>query len=150
MTVQILVYGTPAPQGSKRIIGHGRMVESSRRVAPWREDVKQAALGVVEAPIDRPVKVDIAFRLRRPAGHFGTGRNAGIVKASAPAHPTSRQVGDIDKLARSTLDALVTAGVIADDSLVADLRATKKWVAGKQLAGATITIVELPRTQGDL
>ena len=37
------VYGTPAPQGSKRHVGRGVMVESSKKVAPWRQDVVAAA-----------------------------------------------------------------------------------------------------------
>ena len=46
--IQIIAYGLPAPQGSKRFVGmhggRGVMVESSRRVKPWREIVHAAAL----------------------------------------------------------------------------------------------------------
>ena len=34
------VHGLPAPQGSKRHVGKGVMVESSKYVKPWREAVK--------------------------------------------------------------------------------------------------------------
>lgn len=37
------VYGEPAPQGSKRHVGGGRMIESSAKVKPWRQDVVAAA-----------------------------------------------------------------------------------------------------------
>ena len=36
MTRRFAVLGLPAPQGSKRHVGEGRMVESSKRVKPWR------------------------------------------------------------------------------------------------------------------
>ena len=36
------VLGLPAPQGSKTHIGNGRMVESSKRVKPWRRQVAAA------------------------------------------------------------------------------------------------------------
>ena len=45
--ITIRVYGTPAPQGSKRHVGRGVMVESSKKVKPWREAVKQAALDLI-------------------------------------------------------------------------------------------------------
>lgn len=35
--------GFPAPQGSKTHVGGGRLVESSRRVGPWRGTVRTAA-----------------------------------------------------------------------------------------------------------
>ena len=44
----ITVHGTPAPQGSKRHVGNGVMVESSKKVKPWRQDVKHAALEVIQ------------------------------------------------------------------------------------------------------
>lgn len=39
MTRRFAVFGLPAPQGSKRHVGEGRMVESSKRVKPWRRQV---------------------------------------------------------------------------------------------------------------
>ena len=44
MKITFEVYGQPAPQGSKRHVGGGRMIESSKAVAPWREAVKWAAI----------------------------------------------------------------------------------------------------------
>lgn len=40
----MVAYGTPAPQGSKRHVGRGVMIESSKNLKPWREAVKYAAL----------------------------------------------------------------------------------------------------------
>jgi hypothetical protein len=37
------VYELPAPQGSKRHVGNGRMIESSTKVKPWRQAVIAAA-----------------------------------------------------------------------------------------------------------
>ena len=37
------VRGIPGAQGSKRHVGHGVMIESSKKVKPWRSDVKAAA-----------------------------------------------------------------------------------------------------------
>jgi Holliday junction resolvase RusA-like endonuclease len=62
-----------------------------------------------------PVHLRIAFGLPRPKGHFGTGRNAGTVKPSAPPFPAVKP--DVDKLSRAVMDAL--RGVVyADDAQV--------------------------------
>jgi crossover junction endodeoxyribonuclease RusA len=125
--LDFFVPGDPAPQGSKRYLGDGRMVESSKRVASWRADVRRAAEAAMtprhEALWAVPVAVELDFYLSRPKSHFGTGRNAQKIKESAPNWPGRP---DVDKLARAVLDAL-TGLVIADDSAVVELRASKSY-----------------------
>src|SRR5690606_36155780 len=105
--LDFFVPGDPAPQGSKRYLGDGRMVESSKRVAPWRADIRTEAETVMnprhEALGAAPVYVQLDFYLSRPESHNGTGRNAQKIKASAPKCPGRP---DVDKLARAVLDAL--------------------------------------------
>lgn len=127
-TLTLRVHGTPAPQGSKRHVGNGVMVESSKRVKPWRQDVKYAALEAMSkdaSPLTGPVSVVVTFYLPRPKGHYRTGRNAYLLRDSAPAHPAVKP--DVDKLLRSTLDALGEAGVWRDDSQVVALVAAKEY-----------------------
>jgi crossover junction endodeoxyribonuclease RusA len=131
LAICLTVYGLPAPQGSKRSYGPGRMVESSKNVKPWREAVKTAARDAIGhdtawVRLDGPVSLDVAFYFDRAKHHFGTGRNAGLLKPSAPAWPTSPP--DLSKLIRSTEDALTDAGVWRDDSRVATVRAAKRFV----------------------
>lgn len=111
------VHGIPAPQGSKRHVGNGIMVESSKRVKPWREAVKWAALDAGVEQLDGPVEVRVTFHFPRPKSHYRTGRNAGVLRDDAPGFVTSRP--DIDKILRSTLDALGEAGCWRDDAQVA-------------------------------
>jgi len=126
------VPGVPAPQGSKRYVGNGQMVESSKALPSWRSDVRAAASAALSTDTytgryDAPVIVQIAFLFARPRSHYGTGRNAATLKASAPAvGPVSRNRADVDKLARAVLDA-ITGVVIADDSQVVTLSASKGW-----------------------
>jgi len=89
------------------------------------------------------VQVSIEFIMPRPKSHFGTGKNAEILKNSAPFFCTSKTTGDVDKLTRSTLDALsVTSGgtVLADDSLVVCLQALKRYAKRFEHIGANINI----------
>lgn len=139
----IRVYGQPAPQGSKdplrnQASGRIQMVESSKRVKPWRADVKQAALDAGAAdrpPYDGPVRVDMTFAFVRPKSHYRTGRNAHLLRDGAPKYPHGKP--DLSKLVRSTEDAL-TGVVWTDDSRVVGLRVWKLWTADRP--GALITV----------
>lgn len=128
-SLSFFVAGMPAPQGSKRHVGNGVMVESSKAVKPWRQDVVAAARQAVDStglePYVHAVKVTVIFYFPRPKSHFGSGRNAGVLKDSAPHYVATKP--DVDKLLRSTFDALTTAGVWRDDNLAADVLATKVY-----------------------
>jgi len=78
------------------------------------------------------------FRLPRPKGHYGTGRNVAMLKPSAPLFPAGRP--DLDKLLRSTFDALGEAGVWGDDAQVVAARGRKVYTTGYEPPGATILV----------
>lgn len=134
MTTKLVsvVYGTPAPQGSKTRMAHGGMVESSKAVRPWREAVRTDTVTAISNTDGytppRSADVTVTFTLKRPATHYGTGRNAQRRKPDAPAHPNGRP--DLDKLVRATLDALTDAGAITDDARVVALYAVKCYPGG--------------------
>ncbi|MCX4550539.1 MULTISPECIES: RusA family crossover junction endodeoxyribonuclease [unclassified Streptomyces] len=127
--LSVSVYGLPAPQGSKKHIGHGRMLESSIHVKPWREAVVWAFRQEIVrhrgwAPLTGPLEASMVFSFTRPKSHFGTGRNAGVLKPSAPIRPDV--MPDLSKLARSTEDAITTAGGYKDDALLVGYRRLEK------------------------
>lgn len=143
-------WGTPAPQGSKRHVGGGRMIESSKAVRPWRDAVKTAALAEMFLRLERdtgapvfgrgvPVTLSVRFYMKRPVSHYGTGRNAGVLKPSAPFAPT--WVPDLSKLVRSTEDAITDAGVWHDDSQVVTTYARKLYARSAPYAEIEITEV---------
>ena len=134
----IRVHGEPAPQGSKRHVGGGRLIESSKKVQPWREAVVAACAhdGTAGLRLDGPLRAECVFMLARPRGHYG----AHGLRPSAPASPTVKP--DVDKLLRSTLDALTAASVIADDARIVDLKGKKTYALEGEPTGARITIEE--------
>jgi len=142
--ISIRVVGIPAAQGSKTLTRYGAMMESSKKVKPWRKNVEKAALECYDSgAINFPVKVEIEFMFPRPISHYRTGQFAHLLKDSAPKHCISRINGDIDKLSRSTLDGLsVSAGgsVLEDDCLAVELCARKRYVKKDELPGAHIAI----------
>ncbi len=122
--IRIVVYGSPAPQGSKRHVGGGRMIESSKKVKPWRQDVKSAAeLWLHEngrpAPLDGPLIVRMVFTLPKPK--------------SAPKRRRTYadRKPDLSKLLRSTEDALTDAGLIADDARLVEFSRLAKVFPGE-------------------
>ena len=127
--IEVIVYGCPAPQGSKKFVGttktgRGLMVESSKKVKPWRMDVKAAALQVREglamlAPIDGPLSVSMVFTLPKPASAPKTRRT----------WPDKKP--DVSKLARSTEDALSDAGLWVDDARVVEYTRLAKVFPGE-------------------
>ena len=125
----IIVHGTPAPQGSKRHVGRGVMVESSNKVKPWREAVKWAAIeALVGRGLDGPVTVEVDFYFVHPK----TGKR----------RPTHSVKPDIDKLLRSTFDALTDAGAFEDDSRIVSVQARKHYATqySPVPAGAVIRV----------
>jgi Holliday junction resolvase RusA-like endonuclease len=129
----IEVVGTPAPQGSKSFKGFrgGKpvLVESCTGVAPWRAAVVRATTEAMKSTgmttVVAPSMVVIDFYLPRPA--------------SAPKHRTvPDRRPDLDKLIRSTLDALTTAGAIEDDARVVEILARKHYAADRY--GARIVL----------
>lgn len=135
------VPGKPAPQGSKRYLGPGRAIESSKHLPAWRADVRAAAaVAVRHDPVAAPVGVELTFVMARPKSHHRTGRNSHILRDGAPAFPAGKP--DVDKLARAVLDALTTI-VYADDQQVVQLIATKIYGGpGITLPGCKVHVWE--------
>lgn len=142
MTLSFVVFGTPAPQGSKNVNKHGAVYESSKAVKPWREAVRLAAVeakGMNWTPFTGQVQLEVNFHFQRPKGHYGTGRNSARVKPSAPRAPLGPP--DLSKLIRSTEDALTEAGIWRDDSVVVAIRADK-FYNDHGFYGANISVTQ--------
>jgi Holliday junction resolvase RusA-like endonuclease len=132
--MEFFVPGIPAPGGSKRHIGGGRIIEDCKRTKGWRACVALAAMQAGCVPLDGPLTMSIAFWMPRPKGHY---RKDGRLKPSAPEYPTTKP--DTTKLVRSTEDAL--KGICwRDDAQVVYQVASKVYAGPNGIAGADIEI----------
>ena len=133
--ISFKVVGVPQQQGSKDPWGG----EANKNLKPWRQTVSaEAVLAMTGREIlTGPVMVGVSFRFPRPASHFGTGKNANKLKASAPVYRDGTP--DLDKLLRAVGDAL-TGFVVRDDRQIVCWLATKLWGG---TPGATIHIEPL-------
>lgn len=158
--LSVHVVGTPKPQGSKRaFVVPGKNGGKPRAIvvddasagkgkgrgahADWRGAVTigaQRAMGYDDADPDAfaplrvpgPLSVRLVFALPRPASAPKTRR----------VWPSGK-VGDVDKLARTVLDALSDAGVWLDDAQVVDLHVVKDYPGpdiGQHVPGVRITV----------
>lgn len=128
----ISVVGRPAPQGSKLVGASGQMREASVYLRAWRAAVKRATyeryklLGV--APDALPL-------LRGPVGFSATFWMSEQRYVDGPP--------DLDKLLRSTWDALTQARAWEDDGRVVELGQVRKRLAIAGWAGADIEVWEV-------
>jgi Holliday junction resolvase RusA-like endonuclease len=126
------VYGRPQPAGSKRAFvnrrtGRAHVVDAAKGSAPWKQEVAGAALKACDGEpllLDGPLILDIRFYLTRPKGHYRTGKNAHLLRDSAPDYPTTKP--DTTKLLRAVEDALTTV-VWKDDAQVVYQLASKHY-----------------------
>lgn len=128
--LEFSVHHRPAPQGSKKRGRGGQIIDDCKRLAPWREAVDKAARAAMirthylkyggfpaapPLPLDGPLSVEIVFTVRKPVS----------APKTRTTWPTTRDSGDIDKLLRSSFDALTTAGAIRDDSRIVEVLTRK-------------------------
>lgn len=131
--IVLTIPGHPAPKGSLKCVGargkvRHQLIEDNTKTAPWRAKIVKACEQVTQhADARQPVDIELTFTLERPPSHYGTGRNANVLKDRAPAYPSTHGTGDIDKLARLAIDALQDAGVLPDDAQVTDLLVRKRY-----------------------
>jgi crossover junction endodeoxyribonuclease RusA len=112
-----VIGGRPAPQGSKKHVGNGRMVEMSKYNTAWRKTVAAAVKKWIERSpgfevIDRPLIAAMYFTVPTPAS---------TKYPDSPAAPP-----DLSKYIRSVEDALKDAGFYTDDGRIVGYRGARK------------------------
>jgi Holliday junction resolvase RusA-like endonuclease len=118
---------------------------SGQRGKDWRAVVAEAgeAARAGRDLFTGPLYVEMTFLLRRPKGHYGTGRNAWQLRGSAPAWPAVKP--DVLKLARGAEDSL--SGVVwTDDSRIVAGPYEKVYARPDEAAGVEVRIWLLPAT----
>lgn len=145
--LHVTVPGIARPQGSKRHVGGGRMIEASNYVAAWRAKVANHMIAAIirderqrgtRWPLTGPVHLQVAFYLPRPQNHYRAGKFAGMLRNVAPVE---MQTGpDLDKLVRAIGDAMTAACVVVDDKQIHRINAVKAWAAPGDDPFTAITI----------
>lgn len=128
-TWRAFIEGKAAPQGSKRHVGGGRMIEASKYLPKWRKHVTNTVLPLApEEPLDGPLQVDMLFYMERP-------------KTVRRDYPTV--VPDLSKLVRAVEDSLTDAGIWADDARVVDMHAAKAYADALRPPGVSVVVSKM-------
>ena len=123
--IAFTIHGTPRPAGSKRHVGNGVIIDSSgAKGREWRASIQAAAREHAGELLRGPLQVVMNFYQPRPKCHYGSGKNASMLKASAPTHPTGRP--DCLKLARQVEDSLTNV-LWKDDAQIVSEHLSKNY-----------------------
>ena len=135
--IQFFVAGIPATAGSKRafvnrVTGKAHLVDDCKQGPPWRIQVQEAARKAFWALsewkenvtlLDEPIELMVTFHFLRPRNHYRTGKNADLLRATAPGVWQAKKP-DLTKLLRAIEDAL-TGVAWRDDALIVRQTAMK-------------------------
>lgn len=141
MEVEFFVPGIPAaqPRHQVAVIGgkpRAYTPDKTGKLKRWKKAVAQVAGLKIKKPLAGAVDVRLTFLMPRPKSHYGTGRNANVLKNSAPNHSIAKP--DVDNLAKAVYDAL-TGIAWHDDAQIVFAGIEKAYSNGETGCGITIT-----------
>lgn len=166
------VPGRAAPQGSKQA-SHikkpdGSLVwnkqtgepaillkeSSAKGMKAWRALVSQVSREhAPPVPIHGAIAVGAIMRFRRPKTHYGSKGGEPYLR-SREVYVTSKGVGDLEKLLRSTFDALAEAQWMTNDCLISRMLPVEKvyvdHYTGREGAHLLIAEIDEARVAGEV
>lgn len=123
--IRFTVYGQPRPQSRPRFYRRGNFVGTYDKDKDDKKNFAQVSSEYSpHKPFEGAVIVTIDFYLKRPKGHYGTGRNKDRLKPSAPTKHIKKP--DIDNFGKLVIDAL-TGLFYVDDSQIIELNISKQY-----------------------
>jgi len=139
--IRFVVFGKPIALKRHRTFKKGDFTGSYDPSKGDKADFLSMALEHKPAiPFDEPLFVKLEFMFPRPKSHYRTGKNAHLLKDSAP----ERHIGtpDADNLAKFCLDSLNNV-FWRDDSIVCELSVSKKYDKVPRIAVQVVRISKL-------
>lgn len=138
---QISFFARGLPKGQPRpraFVFKGRArVYDAGTAEGWKSCVAEAARPFIGCAVNEPVSISCVFMLPRPKSHYGTGKNAGVLRPDAPGYHTGKP--DLDNYEKAVWDTLVIIGLLHDDSLIVQNSSAKVYASGNR-TGALIEI----------
>lgn len=137
MSINFTVFGKPAQMGSKKAFVRGNRAiitdDNSAKRKQWSNAVSSSAAEAMSESelMTGPIILRVDFFFARPQSHYGSGKNASVLKPSAPGRHA--QSPDLDKLIRCIGDAL-TGIAFRDDRQIFRVESTRFWTADQERA----------------
>ncbi len=138
--IEFTVKGDPKPQPRARAFLRPGAKHAGVYNPPLAEAWKLLVYGAAKAhvpvtPMNGPIALTLRFTFERPASHYGTGRNAGKLKPSAP--PDHLNVPDLDNLEKAIKDLMTNMRMWVDDRVVNEKHTFKE---GGAVGGLRVVI----------
>ena len=142
--LKIIIPGTPISKHRPRFARRGKFATTySDQVTEEGKTflhIKEQVNG--HKPFKGAVSVQSVFYMPRPKAHFGTGRNEGKLKPSAPQYHTNKP--DVDNFLKFYFD-IMNDLVWHDDSQVVSEYSEKKYCGPGEQARVEIGVMELQK-----
>ena len=127
--VKFTVMGTPVAKGRPKFARRGNFVATytPTKTVNFESIVKLSfmqSVGTDFTPYDEALCIRVNAFFTRPKGHFGSGKNAGELKKSAPKHMLTKP--DADNVLKACIDAL-NGVAFTDDKLIVHVHASKAY-----------------------
>ncbi|MEI6634754.1 MAG: RusA family crossover junction endodeoxyribonuclease [Chlamydiota bacterium] len=115
----------------------------------WKRSIAYEVLRVWDKKqFTGPLSLTCEFVFGRPKTHYGTGKNAGVLKASAPSQHTGTP--DLDNILKAAKDAITDVGLWRNDSLVCQYGwMEKRYVNPGEVPHAVIRIETIERSDAE-
>lgn len=123
--IKIIVPGEPIAKARPKFARRGKFVQTYN--IQETEEGKFIAQVLAQAngkTIDGPIRMTMIATKSRPKSHYGTGRNSGKLKPSAPALPATKP--DLDNYIKFLCDCFNEI-LFRDDAQIVGIKAIKRY-----------------------
>jgi len=138
--MKINIVGDPIAKARHRSTRAGRMYNPQSKEEAAAIWFIQQQKPVNFEPFTCPLAVTVNAVFTRPKAHYGTGRNAGKLKPSAPKECVNPK--DCDNILKFYTDAMNKI-IYDDDRQCVSMTATKRWAVGAELPNVEIVVEEV-------
>jgi len=103
--ISITIEGVPQALKRHRAVRAGKFIRTYDPSSKDKEDFSWKAISKLkpDSPFTGPISLVVVFYMPRPKSHYGSGKNASILKKSAPSYHVTKP--DTDNLLKFVKDA---------------------------------------------
>jgi Holliday junction resolvase RusA-like endonuclease len=142
-------FGTPKPQRRPQAFYNEKTGKAGtynlKNAEPWKWEIGHVAEPAIASaigatPLAGPLEIEMTFWFARPKGHYGTGRNAKLVKESSPRFPCCKGKEDFDNIAKPVCDVLTVLRAWDDDGLIVRAVIAKLYETETERPGCLVVV----------
>jgi Holliday junction resolvase RusA-like endonuclease len=143
--IRFEVLGIPKAQKRAKFARQGDFVKTYDPSGKDKQSMAAEIKGFApRIPIDEPIAVKIEFYMPRPQSHFGSGKNASLLKPNAPLWCSGKP--DLDNMVKYITDVMNSV-FYRDDALIFWITANKRYSLQPKTKVCIETLTEISGDQ---